>query len=35
MLADKEAVEQQLAAFGSIHFIYVRLFSLIVIENIQ
>lgn len=24
MQADKEAVEQQLAAFGSIHFIYVR-----------
>ena len=24
MLADKEAVEKQLAAFGSIHFIYVR-----------
>jgi len=31
MLADKEAVEQQLAAFGSIHFIYVRKFRLTLI----
>ena len=31
MLADKEAVEQQLAAFGSIHFIYVRNHLLIVV----
>ena len=29
MLADKEAVEQQLAAFGSIHFIYVRVCPII------
>lgn len=36
MLVDKEAIEQQLAAFGSIHFIYVRSSHLTdFLENLQ
>ena len=36
MLADKEALEEQLAAFGSIHFIYVSLcYFFRFLENFQ